>query len=214
MVRKNVASDIEKHTSVAFGQLTSTPDSQIMSPSMATMKVSLDTVCQLTGIGPATGTLILNIFDPVNVPFFQDEMYAWFFPNESATLKYTRKEYFRLVEEVPRVLTRLSVKAVEVEKVSYVLGHLELLDSKEREELESMFDNIEEASAGKRQSKGTTKEQNLRVKTSNEATENENTASVDPMKTTMTKRGRKRAKGDAEDDQKTSAAKRRPQHKR
>ena len=132
--RKNDASAIETHTSLAFHELSS----RASPPSAITVTKALDHACQLTGIGPATGTLILSIFDPVHIPYFQDEMFEWFFPG-SGKLKYTEKEYFHLSGVVRAVLGRLSVKAVELEKVTYVLGHMEVLGKEERKELEGSF---------------------------------------------------------------------------
>jgi hypothetical protein len=138
MVRKNDASTIQTCTLQAFEKLSSSPSSE--PPSTPTVKAALDAVCKLNGIGPATGTLILNVFDPVHIPFFQDEMFAWFFPDSKGDkLKYNQKEYLQLLETARSVLARLGVKAVELEKVSYVLGHLDLLDPTERKKLEHAF---------------------------------------------------------------------------
>ncbi|KIX04645.1 uncharacterized protein Z518_05515 [Rhinocladiella mackenziei CBS 650.93] len=139
MVRKNEVSAIQTQTSLAFEKLSSA--SSPTPPSKSTIKESLDVVCKLTGIGPATGTLILNICDPINIPFFQDEMFLWFFPDvKSDKLKYNQKEYLQLLEAVGPVLKRLSVKAIELEKVSYVFGHTELLEEAERKKLEDASD--------------------------------------------------------------------------
>ncbi|KIW67225.1 hypothetical protein PV04_06491 [Phialophora macrospora] len=140
MVRKNDASAVQIQTSLALKELAlpSTPD---MSKPLDRTSVNnaLDHVCKLTGIGPATGTLILSVFAPDLIPFFQDEMFAWFFPN-AGKLKYSLKEYQQLLEAVIPVLTRLNCKAVELEKVAYVLGHLDLLGDEERGTLEKSFE--------------------------------------------------------------------------
>jgi hypothetical protein len=140
MVRKNDASAIQTQTSLALKELDlpTTPDlSQPLDPT--NVNKALDNVCKLTGIGPATGTLILSVFAPDCIPFFQDEMFAWFFP-DAGKLKYNLKEYQLLFEAVTPVLTRLSCKAVELEKVAYVLGHMDLLDDGERVMLEKSFE--------------------------------------------------------------------------
>lgn len=137
MVRKNEPSTVQVQTALALKKISasSTPTGP---PSTSTVTASLDLVCKLTGIGPATGTLILSLFDPIHVPFFQDEMFAWFFPElKGDKLKYNQKEYLQLLERVRTVLDLLGVKAVELEKVSYVLGHMELLDGAERKALEA-----------------------------------------------------------------------------
>ncbi|KAK4935528.1 hypothetical protein LTR10_023439 [Elasticomyces elasticus] len=171
MVRKNEASTVQTQTAVAFTKLATSSDSS-ETHSTPTVVASLDAACKLTGIGPATGTLILNIFDPVHIPFFQDEMYSWFFPDtKSDKLKYTQKEYLQLLEAVRPVLKRLAIKAADLEKVSYVLGHMELLEEQERKELEEAFTHVDEliaeqglprqqaaAQAGKTEQKETTQE--------------------------------------------------------
>ncbi|KAJ9498493.1 hypothetical protein LTR99_003343 [Exophiala xenobiotica] len=131
MVRKNEPSAVEAQTALALEKLLATSDLSKPTPT-PTIVEALNAVCKLTGIGPATGTLILNIFDPVHIPFFQDEMYAWFFPDTKAEkLKYTQKEYLQLLGAVRPVLQRLNVKAIELEKVSYVLDHLDLLEEQD-----------------------------------------------------------------------------------
>ncbi|KAJ9638717.1 hypothetical protein H2204_004193 [Knufia peltigerae] len=138
MVRRNDASFVTEQTALGYKTLRSEPGP----PSTATVIAALDAVCKLSGIGPATGTLLLNIFDPANIPFFQDEMYAWLFAESKATkLKYNQKEYLQLFETVRPVLKKLGVKAVELEKASYVFGHMEFLDEQERNKLEAAFGN-------------------------------------------------------------------------
>ncbi|OAP60932.1 ADA HAT complex component 1 [Fonsecaea erecta] len=146
MVRKNDASAIQTQTSLAFTKLSSGDTA-----STATITDALDAVCKLTGIGPATGTLILNVFDPVHVPFFQDEMFLWFFNTVGADtkLKYTLKEYLALLDAVRPVLQRLNVAAVELEKVSYVLGHVDVLDPAERQTLLDASNETDDAASGK-----------------------------------------------------------------
>lgn len=134
MVRKNEASTVRKQTALCFEVLAS---SDSFPPSISTIKQALDIVCKLSGIGPATGTLILSVFDPIGIPFFQDEMFAWFFPAPQNTkLKYNQKEYIQLLEATRPVLQRLEITAVELEKVSYVLGNKHLLGEDERKQLE------------------------------------------------------------------------------
>lgn len=135
MVRKNDASAVEKQTSSAFEKLESSPSSS--APPTPTLIAALELVCKLTGIGPATGTLILNVFDPKHVPFFQDELFLWFFPDlKGAKLKYTQKEYLQLYDAVAPVLKKLGVQAVEMEKVAYVLWHKDLLEVEDSSKLE------------------------------------------------------------------------------
>lgn len=67
-------------------------------------------------------------------------MYAWFFPDtKSDKLKYTQKEYLQLLEAVRPVLKKLAVKASDLEKVSYVLRHMEVLDEQQQKRLTEAF---------------------------------------------------------------------------
>ena len=158
MVRKNDSLAVQTQTATALNKLSSSDSSE--PPSTPTVVASLDAACKLTGIGPATGTLILNIFDPAHIPFFQDEMYAWFFPDtNSDKLKYTQKEYLQLLEAVRPVLTRLAVTAVDLEKVSYVFGNMEQLDEQERKRLEEAC-----AIADEREAEGDAPQQEATVK--------------------------------------------------
>src|SRR5262245_9416588 len=111
MVRKNTAASIEEQTAAAFKKLAS---SDSTAPSKDVVKAALDLVCKLTGIGPATVTLILSLYDPDEIPFFQDEMFGWLCPDfKGGKLKYDQKEYFMLLEAVKPVLKQLNIKAVE-----------------------------------------------------------------------------------------------------
>lgn len=89
----------------------------------------------LKGVGPATATLLLAICAPDDILYFSDELYAWLVsPHQSSStnklkLKYDVKEYRCLFEawlefwhsSLSRGLR--DVKAVDVEKAAYVLGH-------------------------------------------------------------------------------------------
>ncbi|EXJ85939.1 hypothetical protein A1O1_06308 [Capronia coronata CBS 617.96] len=135
MVRKNETSAVLTQTKLAWEKLSTHQTGT--APSTSTVTAALDVVCELKGIGPATGTLILNVYDSDHVPFFQDEMFMWFFPHTKGDkLKYTQKEYLQLFDSARPVLEKLGIKAIELEKISYVLGHLELLEPNERSKLE------------------------------------------------------------------------------
>ena len=95
---------------------------------------SITALSRLKGIGPATASLLLSIYDPVRVPFFSDEIYRYVLW-EKAKLKgwdrkinYTIKEYRALFERVAALRKRLEeasgeeVSAVYIEKAAYVLG--------------------------------------------------------------------------------------------
>jgi hypothetical protein len=76
------------------------------------------------------------VHDPVDMPFFQDELYHWLCGSETK-LKYNMKEYKELFEKVGELRQRLSnaVTAEEMEKVGFVVGHWDVLEEKERKGL-------------------------------------------------------------------------------
>ena len=226
MLRKNDASAIEKQTSSALTGLKATSTTKSAeTPSLAVMNTALDTVCKLQGIGPATGTLILNIFDPVNIPFFQDEMYLWFFPDTKGDkLKYSLKEYRGLFEAVGPVLKRLDCKAVELEKVAYVLGHMNMLEQEERKGLEESVSTEHGAgktdhsptnkdAGGEDDEKATSSTDHASSKTGRKVTSK--TEAIDELKEpTVAKTGKKRTTKDEASKETEPAAKRRSQRNR
>lgn len=199
MVRKNEASTVQTQTTLAFEKLLSSSAST--PPTTASITAALELVCKLTGIGPATGTLILNICDPVHIPFFQDEMYMWFFPEAKGDkLRYNQKEYLQLLQAAVPELKRLGVHAIDLEKVSYVFGHLELLEDGEREGLEDMFTE-------------TNRKETVPKKSKHEIIDDRSSTAVEePEQTTNAKKGRKRAsKVEADEDTERPPLKRRSQ---
>lgn len=102
---------------------------------------SLTKLCELRGIGPATASLLLSVFEPRYLPFFSDEVYRWLRYDEpedtpgkgtrwARTIKYTAKEYacvLRLAHDLQARLLSLGRKASadEIERVAYVLGKRE-----------------------------------------------------------------------------------------
>jgi hypothetical protein len=144
MVRKNDSSAITSITTTAFTQLkTSLPSP----PSPTTILEASKTLCELKGVGPATSSLLLSVHSPEHVPFFQDESYAWLvsgdWKRKDGKLKYNVKEYKMLTEAVSKLKEKLEVGCAEVERVAYVLGHWEMLNSDEREGLEEIFRGID-----------------------------------------------------------------------
>ena len=203
MVRKNDPDTTQTQTSLAASHLLASPPPI----SFADVRIALDHVTKLTGIGPATGTLILSIFDPEHIPFFQDEMYEWFFPG-SGKLKYTLKEYEGLYDVVAAFGKRFVCKAVEVEKVAFVLGHWGMLGEEERKELEG-----EKVEGGEKEVEGKTEDEiqarNGRVGKKDLA-KTKADVKVDPPKAEVAaKKGRKRAAKDLENTDGAPTAKRR-----
>jgi len=83
---------------------------------------AIELLIRLKGIGPATASLLLAVHDPDNVIFFSDEAFYWLCCGGSkAPIKYNMKEYAELTERSNALTKRLGVKAVDVERVAYVL---------------------------------------------------------------------------------------------
>lgn len=92
------------------------------------------TLSQLTGVGPATASLLLSTYDPEKAPFFSDELFRWAMWEEGKgkgwdrKIKYDVKEYQALRSRVREFQTRFEkqigkqASALDVEKVAYVLG--------------------------------------------------------------------------------------------
>lgn len=83
---------------------------------------ALEVLTRLKGIGPATASLLLAVQDPENVIFFADEAFYWLCSNGKRNpIKYNSKEYMDLTQKAQDLAKRLSVKAVDIERVAYVL---------------------------------------------------------------------------------------------
>jgi hypothetical protein len=145
MVKKNEPELVKEVTSSAFSLQVGADYGGDGIP--AALDKALREAAQLHGIGPATATLVCSIYDPSNVCFFEDELVAWLCP-DLGKLKYTWGEYKAVFAEVGKIRAKLGsdCKAVDVEKVGYVIGHVHLLDGKQREGL--MEGDQEEGEAG------------------------------------------------------------------
>ncbi|MCJ1361620.1 hypothetical protein MMC16_000720 [Acarospora aff. strigata] len=133
LVASNPASTIRDTTRAAFALYSSS--SIPADPSALSATITALTK-PLKGIGPASASLLLSVYDPSNVPFFSDELYRWICWDEGKGgwgrgIRYEVAEYRSLVEGVGVVLGRLrgeggggdgGVGAVELEKVAFVLG--------------------------------------------------------------------------------------------
>jgi len=83
---------------------------------------ALNILTQLKGIGPATASLLLAVHDPKHVVFFADEAFYWLCCDGSkAPIKYNAKEYGELNKRALSLTKRLGVKAVDIERVAFVL---------------------------------------------------------------------------------------------
>ncbi|KAK7698094.1 hypothetical protein SLS64_012869 [Diaporthe eres] len=88
----------------------------------ADASAAIDVLTRLKGIGPATASLLLAVHDPQNIVFFADEAFYWLCNHGRRDhIKYNAKEYKQLHENSQKLATRLNVRAMDVERVAYVL---------------------------------------------------------------------------------------------
>lgn len=132
MVKKNDPIRVNELTKVAFASQASATYRGTDLPDA--LDKGLRGAAELHGVGPATATLICSIYDPTNVAFFEDELAEWLCP-DIPKLKYTWAEYKMLFTELMKLRNRLGHdhRAVDVEKVAYVIGHLDVLDKEQVE---------------------------------------------------------------------------------
>lgn len=89
---------------------------------------------KLKGVGPATASLFLSCYDPVQVPFFSDELFRYLHWSDTKMegwdrkIGYTMKEYQALYDKTQALRERLenesgeTVHAIDLEKMAYALG--------------------------------------------------------------------------------------------
>ncbi|KAF2217391.1 hypothetical protein CERZMDRAFT_3738, partial [Cercospora zeae-maydis SCOH1-5] len=88
----------------------------------------LTDLCVLSGIGPASASLLLSVAFPDSAPFFSDELFRWAFwePGKGKgwdrPIRYTPKEYLLLFDKVQQLRQQHGWAAMKVEKAAYVLG--------------------------------------------------------------------------------------------
>ncbi|KAJ4365230.1 hypothetical protein N0V83_008848 [Neocucurbitaria cava] len=127
LVQSNTSETIEETTKRAFEKL---PKNLLEGPELE--KLLLDPLKELTklrGIGPATASLLLSVMRPETIPFFSDELFRWCCWDHPESpggwarkIKYNVKEYQQLLGHVEFTTKRLEVRAVDMEKVAWVLG--------------------------------------------------------------------------------------------
>jgi hypothetical protein len=116
LVQSNSADFIQQTTHAAFKARLSSP------------KAAAKILTELRGIGPATASLLLSVASPDSIPFFSDELFRWCMWDEGTSagwkrvIKYSMKEYEALLGKVEELKGRLGVRAVDVERVAWVLG--------------------------------------------------------------------------------------------
>ena len=116
------------------------------------------TLLTLTGVGPATASLLLSAARPSDIPFFSDEIYALLVHGDShddgadkdddsdevtpttlpkLKLKYDVKEYAALLSAFDKLRLDLDkLSAVTLEKAAWAYAHLSALPSSRREKIQ------------------------------------------------------------------------------
>lgn len=106
----------------------------VYDPIESDAKDAASVLCKLSGIGPASASLLLSVFDPVNVPFFSDEAYRWVMFEDGKgngwdrSIKYDAKTYGAYCQQMQDIRKRLSgsgdgqVSMFDLETVGFVLG--------------------------------------------------------------------------------------------
>ena len=124
-MQQNRNDDIVDTTGQAFS---------MYSDSLESLKESLRVLTQLRGIGPASASLIMSVYQPARIPFFSDELFRWCFYEQGKgqgwdrKIRYTIKEYLDLFDKVGSFVARFKaafseeVEVVSMEKVAYVLA--------------------------------------------------------------------------------------------
>lgn len=101
---------------------TSTIAKAMASYKPSAIPAALTTLTALRGIGPATASLLLSVHDAENVLFFSDEAFWWLCcDGKKDSIKYNPKEYEMLRSVAAKLMKRLGVGAVDVEKAAYVV---------------------------------------------------------------------------------------------
>jgi hypothetical protein len=127
---------------------------------------ALKVLTNLKGVGPATASLLLSVAAPDSVPFFSDELFRWCMWDEPGSskgwqrkIKYNAKEYEMLLKEVGAMRTRLGVRAVDAEKVAWMLGKEAInVDEDAADATESVGPGPEEKEYLLKEAKGVLKE--------------------------------------------------------
>ena len=123
MIQKNTEAEVQEHTRKAAALITDIHLHKDATTIITAIESALKQVCNLKGVGPATGTLVLSVFQHKLVPFFEDELYSYFHPDHSGKLKYDKAEYKSLLTKALDMVLNKNVDAQVLEKTAYVLMH-------------------------------------------------------------------------------------------
>lgn len=134
LIAANPDDEVQRVTGEALRQyVAAAPDAPLLFEEYwAPVRVALDALCGLRGVGPATATLILSLAGPLLVaaskvraaelcpPFYSDETYAFFMKAEvnntplGLHLKYTMAEYRLVVEAMWQVMEGVLMQDLEL----------------------------------------------------------------------------------------------------
>lgn len=129
LVESNSEETVEESTKVAFALYAE--DNKALDQAVASLAKAL------RGIGPATASLLLSVYDSENIPFFSDELVRWSLFDDAKgcgwdrKIKYSIGEYKQLVPIVQALRKRLNegrgsekiFTALDAEKVAYAIGN-------------------------------------------------------------------------------------------
>ncbi|KAG8729885.1 hypothetical protein FRC12_020649 [Ceratobasidium sp. 428] len=136
LIDQNTQEKVTSLTQQAFAALSQlksdSKDKAMTSESQKAFRALLKTLCAgLKGVGPATGSLVLSIFDD-RIPFMSDEAYIWaMYADQEASsgksklkreVKYTEKGYLDFAVRIWEIAALVGYTPVEVERVGWVLG--------------------------------------------------------------------------------------------
>lgn len=162
LVASNTEAAVEESTRVAFALYAENDEAW----EQAVVKLAKD----LRGVGPATASLLLSVYDSEKVPFFSDELFRWVMFEDGKEkgwdrkMKYSIGEYKQMVPLVQRLRERLEKEekgakftALEIEMVAYVLGRRTDTGEAEGGKKRAASDNedeLKEASVGEAKQDG------------------------------------------------------------
>ena len=157
LVRSNSEEAIRKQSRIAFADLKTKaktkrgakspehvdPGSDQIPLDFSLVNAAMTALTALSGVGPATASLILSAYDPDNIPFYSDELTQWSSavpPSAAKTdashetpdpcwktkLKYNVKEYSVMYENIRKyrlrqLATQAPVACTSLEKTAWVL---------------------------------------------------------------------------------------------
>ncbi|CCO26728.1 hypothetical protein BN14_00759 [Rhizoctonia solani AG-1 IB] len=123
LIAQNTPAKVKSSTQEAFSSLSDIEPSTLP---YQPFRILLKSLCGgLKGVGPATGSLLLSIYDD-RVPFMSDEAYIWVMYADKGTktrdIKYTEKGYLDYAVRMWGVAEKADITPTQLEQVAWVLG--------------------------------------------------------------------------------------------